>query len=115
LLRQFALEKMAAQPDLEAAIKAHFNEYYLTFLESRQSSMIGPHQQTVLSEIAEEIDNVQLIWQWALEHDDLTSLERAMQPYKHYLWVRGRGHVGQEVFRHALHVIQQSARARNHP
>lgn len=115
LLRQFALEKMADNPSFEEAVKTQFSDHYLDFLESLLTGITTPHQDKILSEMAEEIDNVQLVWNWALDRNDLTLLERAIHPYTHYLWVRDRGHTGLEIVHHALHMIQQSEQARLHP
>jgi len=67
LLRQFAAERLAAEPEAWAAVHQRHCSYYAGFLTRREASLKGDDQVLALSEVADELDNVRAAWRWAVD------------------------------------------------
>ena len=79
LLRQFAGEKLASDPQAEAITREQHSAYYLSFLRAREVMWTGPGQQTALTEIGEEIENIWIAWHWAVKQGYLAALNQAIE------------------------------------
>jgi len=68
LLRQFAAERLAAEPEARAEVHRRHCSYYAGFLAAREDRLKGDDQVAALAEIAGELDNVRAAWRWAVDH-----------------------------------------------
>jgi len=66
LLRQFAAEQLAAQPDEQRAAAARHSSFYLAFAAARERRLARNEPKEAASEIYAEIDNVRQAWLWAV-------------------------------------------------
>lgn len=64
LLRQYAEEKLAAMPDLEAQARDRQARYFARFLESHLRRMLGREQARAFNAVAEEFDDIHQAWEW---------------------------------------------------
>ena len=68
-IREFALERLAAQRATEEARQRHAG-YYLALSERIEPDLGGPQQTTLLQVLEREHDNLRGALSWALERDD---------------------------------------------
>jgi predicted ATPase/transcriptional regulator with XRE-family HTH domain len=71
LVRQFAADQLAADPEDAAATQHRHATYYATWLRSRKPLLQGPQQQEAVAEITAEIDNLRAAWQLAIDRRDI--------------------------------------------
>jgi predicted ATPase/DNA-binding SARP family transcriptional activator len=115
LLRQFAGEQLAALPETDEETRTRHSHFYLQYLAQQDEMLFGKQQQRALAEVAEEIDNIRMAWEWAFAQGDLEHLEQAIDPLYRFYWTRSRGREGAEIFDLALTWLKQSATLRHHP
>jgi predicted ATPase/pimeloyl-ACP methyl ester carboxylesterase/DNA-binding SARP family transcriptional activator/tRNA A-37 threonylcarbamoyl transferase component Bud32 len=80
LLRQYAAEKLHADPDAWQRIKEKHSAYYVTFLREQGSMMWGPHQREAFDAVAGEFENVRFAWDWLVEQGQLATVVDQMLP-----------------------------------
>jgi predicted ATPase/DNA-binding SARP family transcriptional activator len=107
LLRQFAAEKLADDPNAAATHQRH-SQYYLSFVQAHEERLVGAQQQAALHEIEEEIENIRIAWDWALAHYDLEAIALAALPLYRFYWTRSRVLEIEELFTAALAYLQDS-------
>jgi DNA-binding CsgD family transcriptional regulator/tetratricopeptide (TPR) repeat protein len=91
-IREYGLEALVANQELEAARSAHA-EYYLRLLEEAEAHLEGEEQAVWLERLEREHDNLRAALQWALEqHEDevAVSLSGALRRF----W-EGRRHLNE--------------------
>jgi predicted ATPase/DNA-binding SARP family transcriptional activator len=115
LLRQFAAEQLAARPVDESAARTDHCRHYLTFLAENDTSLYGKQQQQALATVGQEIDNVRIAWDWALNNGELDLIEQAVEPLYRFFWTRCRNREGEAFFTNALTQLQQTATLQGHP
>ncbi len=71
LLRQFAEEKLRADPDGWQLAMERFSAYYLAFMGDHEEMIKGPRQKEAFEAIAVEFENIRLAWQWLVEHGNV--------------------------------------------
>ena len=79
LLRQFANEKLASDPQAEAVTRERHSAYYLGFLKAREAMLTGQGQRQALAEIGQEIENIGIAWRWAVEQGYLAAIDQAVE------------------------------------
>jgi tetratricopeptide (TPR) repeat protein len=67
LLRQYAAERLAAEPDHRSATLDRHCEYYAAALARWDAALKGPGQQAALAEMEREIENARAAWAWAVK------------------------------------------------
>jgi predicted ATPase/DNA-binding SARP family transcriptional activator len=120
LLQAFAQEKLA-EPELDAVREAH-SHYYGAYLSVREQDISGPRETAAIDEIAMEIGNIRLGWQWAIGKISATRTNPSSPPspkvltlieqylpmlsafYQHRSWF----HEGQAVFSHAASTMENA-------
>lgn len=78
VLRQYALERLAANRTAEIELRAQHSRITLAFVESREDSLHGSDQLAAMSEIEREIENIRAAWVWAADHQDVTHIQRSL-------------------------------------
>ncbi len=106
LLRQFASEKLAEAPEIEAAMRDRQSAYYCNFLREQSENWHTARQLETLAGVTSESDNVQRAWQWALDRGDCSRLVLAIDSWGWYHVWRGRFAEGETVF---LAVVERAA------
>lgn len=110
LLRQFAAERLAAQPSEEAETKRRHGYYYLDYLAARTERMVSNEQPQALDEVAEEIENIRAAWLWASIEREIAALTLATESLYNFYWVRRRSMEGRELFAYTLAHLSESHR-----
>jgi predicted ATPase len=72
LLRQYAAEKLHANPDAWQQVKEKHCTYYVTFLQEQGSMMWGSRQRDAFDAVGDEFENVRLAWDWLVERQEFS-------------------------------------------
>jgi predicted ATPase/DNA-binding CsgD family transcriptional regulator len=68
-VRQYALEKLAENGEVEATKRAH-TEYFLALAEEAEPQLIGPQEVEWLERLEEELDNLRAALSWTSEQKE---------------------------------------------
>jgi predicted ATPase/DNA-binding SARP family transcriptional activator len=111
LLRQFAEEKLVADPLAADATRTKHSLYYLNYLKQWGSYLTGREQEAALAAIGAELDNVRVGWQWAVETQQLEVLEQTLDSLYNFYQIRSRYHEGEELLGQLLDALQTIEKA----
>lgn len=78
LLRQFGAEKLAQNPSELKQVRDQHCAYFCEWLRNKEHSLTGVGQQTVLTEIEVDGENVRLAWHRTVSNKDLMKLYKTM-------------------------------------
>ena len=100
LLHRYGQEKLAAEPEREAAVRELHSRYYCGWLSAQEEGTWGPEQHKVLAAIEADIENVHAACLWAAQQGRVGRLYAAASALGlfYYQW-RGNYQVGQRIFR----------------
>ena len=101
LLRQYALKKAEDSGDLEDLGVKH-SQYYLDFLARREALLKSESQLSVLDAIEADFENIRQAWLWALDHEEISLIERSAQVLYAYCDMRCRFYDGEALFHRAM-------------
>lgn len=85
LLRQYAQDKLAADPQELAGAQARHCEYYAAFIGAREDALNDARQAEARREIAAEMDNVRAAWAWAVAGQRIDALAPALEGLRVFL------------------------------
>lgn len=108
LLCQYAAEKLDQCPKAAGEARARHAAYYTTFLGSREAAAQARQQEAVVSEIAEEIENVWVGWEWAVGHGDSGLIRQAAGSLYLLCETRGWFEQGAQAFAEAAVALRRS-------
>jgi predicted ATPase len=89
VVRQYALARLADDPQGEAARDRHC-EYYLALLRDREAALKSAAQRETSRELIAEIDNVRAAWAWAVSRDKFAALGPALRCFGYLFDLSGR-------------------------
>jgi predicted ATPase len=98
LLRQFALEKLAFDKELQAETLAEHSTYYLSYLIELTDDLLGEDQAQVLPELGAEDANIRAAWQHAVQHAATPDIAAALSALYWCYALRSRFEEGEAVF-----------------
>ncbi|HOU15973.1 MAG TPA: tetratricopeptide repeat protein, partial [Anaerolineae bacterium] len=104
VLRQYAEEQLAANPDLNDAIRDRHSAYYLDWLHRLEPVLKGPGKDVAFGQLAalEAIDtereNIHAAWTWAVAHGEFNRLHAATLSLGMFCDIRSRFREGQKLF-----------------
>ncbi len=101
LLRQYALEQLAAAGEHESALVAH-RHYFTEFVCRREPLMIAISQPAVLDEIQSDLDNIRQAWSNVIDRRDFNSASAMMPGLYAFCDMRSRFYEGEAMFRQAV-------------
>jgi predicted ATPase/DNA-binding SARP family transcriptional activator len=101
LLRQYAAEKLS-QDVAKASIRQKHALYYSQQLSEQAPFLKGGQQKTVLQQVALELDNIRLAWNWAFETGDAETINRSLEGVWLLVELRGWFQDGAEAFSRVL-------------
>lgn len=111
LLRQFAYEQLQNElPLLHRTCTLH-SQYYLDLISDYTDDLAGQAQVATLLTIDDEIDNIYVAWQWAVEQVWLDRLGAATEGVYQYQQLRGRYRQGQATFEQVLAALPSQVQA----
>jgi predicted ATPase/DNA-binding SARP family transcriptional activator len=102
LLRQYAAEKLAAEPGVEVTTRARYAAYYGAFLREREQKLLETDQEETLHELEREMDNVRPAWRWLVQHEKVEVLDAALWTMAAYYLLRGQSLEGLALAEGAL-------------
>ncbi len=85
LLRQYAQDKLAADPQELAGAQARHAGYYAGLVASREDALNDSRQAEARREIAAEMDNVRAAWAWAVAHQQVAVFAPALEGLRTFL------------------------------
>ncbi|MCJ7659484.1 MAG: tetratricopeptide repeat protein [Anaerolineales bacterium] len=99
LLRQYAEEKLQAQPTFEEQVRERYSLYYAAFLAEHAAEIFSESLVQLREEIRTERDNIRQAVYWAVAHWPAEQAIEALGSYYDFYLVQG-WHEGKEVFNH---------------
>lgn len=115
LLRQFALEKGAADPAGRALAEQRHSGYYLTLLQTEGERLHTTHFQAALDLLKADIDNVRQGWLWAAAHQPDEWLTHNLSNLAKFYESAGLLQESVHFFRQTITVLQEHGRPAHPP
>ncbi|MGB0385750.1 MAG: AfsR/SARP family transcriptional regulator [Ardenticatenaceae bacterium] len=116
LLRQFVAERFDETQD-DQKVRDRHAAYYSTFLQVHAAALRGANQpkspQDALAKIGQEIENVRLAWQWAVQHAKFDYIEQSLDSLFSFYEIRSWFQEGEATFRKAVHHLQHLSAPKN--
>ncbi len=113
-IREYASERLAAEPALVASARQAHAEHFATLAESRRAALIGRGRRVALEELEPDLGNLVAAWRHFLESRDLPRLQVLLDP----IWGihESRGHYTAAVrLGHDLLGVLDSTAAADYP
>ncbi len=113
MVRQYAAEKLSAQPGDEQSFRDRHSLFFSDFLAQREDRLFVKNEQKAIDEVACEFDNLRLAWNWAVEHGWHEVIDRCQLALARFVTFQGQYQEGKEMFAHAgqcLRMTLQSGR-----
>lgn len=99
LLRQFAAEKLSAQPDLHVSTEEKFCRYYAAFLTQHNEALKQGHaQKETLAIVAQSFENVWAAWEYCLQTANTALLQKMIEPLRHLYFMQNQYRKGEATF-----------------
>lgn len=98
LTRQYGEEHLNAVPDAKKETQNHHCIYFAGFLHQRHATLRGPEQARALDEIGDELDNIILSWQWAVDHAMRHEIHQSMHSLIVFCHIRAQAVEGERLF-----------------
>ncbi|HLF29279.1 MAG TPA: BTAD domain-containing putative transcriptional regulator [Anaerolineae bacterium] len=102
LVWQFATEKLREAADEHEQVGDRHSRYYAALIEQGTERLRDPQLLEVLSEVSDEMENVQASWRWAIEHRRATLIEQSCRGLYGFYQRRGWFQEGAEAFEQAV-------------
>lgn len=106
LVRQFAAEKLAADPEEQAATRAGHGRYFLGYFGQASDRLQSPAQREALAELAAEMDNFRAAWDWAVANGEFTLIEPALRSFVLFIDIHGRYLEGLDMLDRAIAALE---------
>jgi predicted ATPase len=107
LLRQYARERLAAEPEALADARESHARFYLGMLGSRAEALLGEHMMEARDELRVEIDNVRAAAEWAVTRWSAEDARAAMSSLLAFFWAHS-WHEGSETFGQLADALESS-------
>ncbi len=107
LLRMYASEKLELHPQDRQAAKDRHCEYYARLLESQESRIASGYHR----EVATDMENLRLAWQWAIAERKLEEVQLMASPLFLIYWWSSWQQEGAEVFNRAVEALKMDSPA----
>src|SRR5262249_19282728 len=101
LVRQYAAMHLDASSGEYNATRDRHASFYMDLLRQRENDLKRARQKKVLDEMAAEIDNLRLAWDWAASHARLADLRRAVRGFSWFYELRSWFHEGETTLARA--------------
>lgn len=98
LLRQFAYDKLSVVKVQAATVAAAHASFFLNLAAQLKTSLTDRRQQTALTILQADIDNLRTAWFWALQQPDLPDIGEAMDSLYLFFLFTCRYNEGKELF-----------------
>jgi tetratricopeptide (TPR) repeat protein len=105
LLRQFANEKSAHEPDDDRAARTAHSNFFAGYLREREAALYGSDPVTAQRAISLEIENIRAAWNWACETRALGSIRQAARALGRFYDMRSWFTEGKDAFLQAVNAL----------
>jgi predicted ATPase len=102
ILKNYTLQKLTELPDEKERVRDLHCQYYADFLNQREKDIVGPKHKAIIEDITAEIENIRAAWQWAVEHNKITELEKLLDGIFQFHSKRSLFQEGKELLKNAL-------------
>ena len=109
LLRQYAEEKLATNPQTHTATKQSHAAYYAAVMQRSWIDLRNANQLVVLADMEREIENIRTAWQYSLAQGDSAEVLKFLDSFWVLHDIRGWYHGGIKLFEEAAGQIYPSA------
>ena len=112
LIRHYAAEQLASDPEDERATRERHSTYYAAFLGRIKDQTIGGYKDTWLEDTEAEMDNIRAAWAWATDNGRPLVLLPAAEILSIFYDVRGRLWEGRAMLESVQRSLEQSSMER---
>jgi predicted ATPase len=105
LLRQFAAEKLGADPGAEERTRERHSAFYLEWIQRKEAELKGAQQLAALDEVEREFENVRGAWDWALQCGQWQRLRKSLVAFSFFMAVRSRQLEAVALLQHVLDTV----------
>jgi predicted ATPase/DNA-binding SARP family transcriptional activator len=109
LLRQYAAEHLAADPEAAGEAQRAHADYFVALLRGHFDNVLGADQLQALREIGAEIDNIRLAWQHIVGAGDAEAIEASHHVLAFFFEIRCMYHEGLATFEAAGRALRSGA------
>jgi predicted ATPase/class 3 adenylate cyclase len=88
-MREFATERLDASDELATRARASHAEHYAAWLTARVPGLARPGRAEVLDSLESEVENLRLVWRWAVAAGDLHRLQALLAGLRPLFDARG--------------------------
>jgi tetratricopeptide (TPR) repeat protein len=81
LIRQYAFELLAGQPNVRKETQVRHGRYFLTFLGQEDVRLRGSAQRESIASLITDIDNIRSAQEWALAQGEFSLIESTLRAY----------------------------------
>ena len=106
--KQYALERLAAAPGLEAATVSRYNQFFVNRLTEALPALNGPDSKTASADLIADLANFRQMWRLALRAEQYMLLEEALPGIARLFRLRGFVSEAAAMFADALNEIPES-------
>jgi DNA-binding SARP family transcriptional activator/predicted ATPase/TolA-binding protein len=106
-LKQYAALRLAegVKPASSATRERH-GRYYLHFLQAREGQLQSEVQSQTLEEIRSALNNIQVAWRWAVDHNRFDLVERVARSLFLFCDIQSRFRTGDALFNYATSPLE---------
>jgi predicted ATPase/class 3 adenylate cyclase len=107
LLRQYAEERLIAQPSELADARENHARFYLGMLLARAEALVGEQMMEARDELRVELDNVRVAAEWAVTHWSEDDVRAVFSSLAVFFWAHG-WHEGAQAFAQMAALLELS-------
>jgi predicted ATPase/DNA-binding SARP family transcriptional activator len=111
LLRQFAWQRLEANPDARPAIDKAHAVYFANYMEKRWDYLADSRQLSGLAEIEADLENVRRAWRYWLQRRDAGRIRKFLDTFWRVYMVRGSFNVAAQLYSDAVSALRSSLAA----
>lgn len=105
MLRQCAADILERDAGAAAAARDHHSAFFCAALRRWQDDIEGAHKRDALVAMDLDAGNIQVAWNWALDHLQLDRLQQAMASLEHWFYWRSRFHQAETFYETAARTV----------
>jgi predicted ATPase len=106
LLRQYAQERLAADPEAYQQAHGQHAQAYLQALAAWEPRLKSRQQPAALAAINLEYADILSAWNWAVSHNQVEQMQAAIEPLSYYQTLRGYFHENAVLCQEAMEALE---------
>ncbi|MFQ5435266.1 MAG: tetratricopeptide repeat protein, partial [Anaerolineae bacterium] len=106
LVRQFAAEALAAQPELAQSVREQHGRYYAQLLQAQTPHFHHHQEERAITAIAAELEDIRAAWVWALRQHQWELISQSLFSLHWFFWTINRTHEGTAMITQAVEAAQ---------